>query len=261
MASMEEKELVFSKPQLMVERVLSYLRDLIIYGKLKPGDRLIELQLMKKLGTSRSPIREALRTLESEGLVNIHTRKGAFIAQICEKDLLDLFELRQLIEPYAAKVAAKRVTPELSKKFNKIADQIIKQERKQDLKGLLESAIALHDLILEATGNERLIQVYKILKPSSWRYQNFFAPISKVQGSSKEHLQIVSAILTGNGTKAENLVRKHLKHIEKSLLKAINNEDSLWRKGNSSNYANNDVFTHRKNSREPGSDVSRRARK
>ena len=91
--------------------VFNTLRQAILKGELAPGERLMEIQLAEKLGVSRTPIREAIRKLEKEGLVTIEPRKGAYASDISIKDMVDVLEVRQYLESLAAGMAAVRITP------------------------------------------------------------------------------------------------------------------------------------------------------
>src|SRR5690606_12292208 len=94
------------------ELVFEVLREAIITGKLRPGERLMEVQLAEELGVSRTPVREAIRKLELEGLVLMIPRRGAYVAEISMKDIADVFEIRAALEGLAAQLAAERCTPE-----------------------------------------------------------------------------------------------------------------------------------------------------
>ena len=97
--------------------VFENLRGAIVEGRLKPGERLMEVQLAEQLGVSRTPVREAIRKLELEGLVVMLPRKGAYVANMSLKDLIDVLEIRASLEGLAASLAAERITDEDIKKF------------------------------------------------------------------------------------------------------------------------------------------------
>ena len=97
--------------------VFENLRGAIVEGRLKPGERLMEVQLAEQLGVSRTPVREAIRKLELEGLVVMLPRKGAYVANMSLKDLIDVLEIRASLEGLAASLAAERITDEDIKKL------------------------------------------------------------------------------------------------------------------------------------------------
>ena len=111
--------------------VFNTLRQAILRGELKPGERLMEIQLANKLGVSRTPIREAIRKLELEGLVLMIPRKGAEVAEITEKNLRDVLEVRKALEELAVKLACDRMTDEQMDKLKKAAkefEEVLKTE-------------------------------------------------------------------------------------------------------------------------------------
>jgi DNA-binding GntR family transcriptional regulator len=111
--------------------VFDYMKDAIITGKLKPGERLMEVQLAEKLGVSRTPVREAIRKLELEGLVVMVPRKGAYVADLDAKDLLNVLEVRSSLEGLAASLAAERITEEEIDKLKKIIEEFQKKNRRR----------------------------------------------------------------------------------------------------------------------------------
>ena len=151
--------------------VFNTLRQEILMGKLKPGEKLREIQLADKMGVSRTPVREAIRMLELEGLVKMVPRRGAEVANITEKDLQDAFEVRNALEKLAIELACERMTGEQiqrlkenSKKFKEAADQ----NDAEKLAGIDEE---FHDIIFEATNNPRLIQLLNNLRQQFYRYR------------------------------------------------------------------------------------------
>ena len=106
--------------------VFNTLRKAILRGELKPGERLMEIQLANKLGVSRTPIREAIRKLELEGLVLMIPRKGAEVAQITEKNMQDVLEVRKALEELSVQLACERITPEQVEEMKMAAEDFRK---------------------------------------------------------------------------------------------------------------------------------------
>lgn len=103
--------------------VFNTLRQAILRGELKPGERLMEIQLANKLGVSRTPIREAIRKLELEGLVLMIPRKGAEVAEITEKNMRDVLEVRKALEELAVQLACEKITAEEIEEMKKAAEE------------------------------------------------------------------------------------------------------------------------------------------
>ena len=149
--------------------VFNTLRQAILRGELKPGERLMEIRLANQLGVSRTPIREAIRMLELEGLVIMIPRKGAQVAQITEKDLNDVLEVRLGLEELATRFACERIRSEAlgdlyraSRKFESLLET-------DDLQALAKADVEFHDIIYQATDNARLVQLLNNLVARSNR--------------------------------------------------------------------------------------------
>ena len=154
--------------------VFRTLRQAILRGELKPGERLMEIRLANQLGVSRTPIREAIRMLELDGLVIMVPRKGAQVAQITEKDLNDVLEVRLGLEELAVKLACQRITEsELQKLYqaSRSFEQMLETTETDDLQKLAKADVAFHDVIYQATNNERLIQLLNNLREQMYRYR------------------------------------------------------------------------------------------
>ena len=112
--------------------VFQTLRQAILRGELEPGERLMEIHLADRLGVSRTPIREAIRKLELEGLVVMIPRRGAIVASITEKDLKDVLEVRRTLEMMAAEIACQRITPELLQELSDAGEELQKLQNSDD---------------------------------------------------------------------------------------------------------------------------------
>ena len=135
--------------------VFNTLRKAILRGELKPGERLMEIQLANKLGVSRTPIREAIRKLELEGLVLMIPRKGAEVAQITEKNMQDVLEVRKALEELSVQLACERITPEQVEEMKMAAEDFRKVLKSGDVTKIAEADVKFHDIIFAATNNQR----------------------------------------------------------------------------------------------------------
>ncbi len=152
--------------------VFNTLRQAILKGELKPGERLMEIQLANKLGVSRTPVREAIRKLELEGLVLMIPRKGAEVAEITRQDMEDVLEVRTALEELAVKDACDHITDaqlsELKKASNEFKKALLEGK---DLVTCADADMHFHDVILSATNNRRLIQMLNNLSEQMYRYR------------------------------------------------------------------------------------------
>ena len=139
--------------------VFNTLRQAILTGDLKPGERLMEIHLANKLGVSRTPIREAIHKLELEGLVTIIPRRGAEVAQITEKSMKDVLEVRRSLDALCVELACDRITGDDLDALKTACDNFELSIKTKDFKKIAHADVALHNIIARATNNQRLIQL------------------------------------------------------------------------------------------------------
>ncbi len=151
--------------------VFNTLRQAILRGELKPGERLLEIQLANELGVSRTPIREAIRKLELEGLVVMVPRKSAVVAEITEKSLRDVLEVRRALEELAMKLACERIQDKEIEELKVAQKEFADVLKTGDVTGCAEADVKFHDIIYRATDNERLIQLLYNLREQMYRYR------------------------------------------------------------------------------------------
>ena len=151
--------------------VFNTLREAILKGELKPGERLMELQLASKLGVSRTPIREAIRMLEQEGLAVTMPRKGAEVAKMTLKDMEDVLEVREALDELAAKIACKKISDEQLANLKTIKDEFKRSMDSGDVKKIAEEDVKFHDAIYEATNNAKLVSMMNNIREQMYRYR------------------------------------------------------------------------------------------
>ena len=191
--------------------VFNTLRQAILRGELKPGERLMEIQLANKLGVSRTPIREAIRKLELEGLVLMIPRKGAEVAEITEKNMLDVLEVRRALEELAVKLACERITEEEIQELKDAADAFQKILSAKDITKIAEADEAFHDVIFKSTGNDRLIQLLNSLREQMYRYRLEYLKREEYHPQLlEEHQQIIDRITRKDQSEAAELIDRHI---------------------------------------------------
>ncbi|MDT3698752.1 MAG: GntR family transcriptional regulator [Thermincola sp.] len=209
------------------EIVFETLREAIINAVLKPGERLMEIQLAEEMGVSRTPVREAIRKLELEGFVVMVPRKGAYVAGISMKDIADVFEIRAAMEGLAAGLAAERITEEELEQLERILVKIGECVQNKDLEKLIEVDTEFHDTLYKACRNERLVQIVSNLREQIQRART--ASLS-TPGRSKyaleEHKKIVEAVSERNVELAQMLARDHIENAENAMLDVLNNKET-----------------------------------
>lgn len=210
--------------------VFKTLRQGILTGDLKPGERLMEIHLADKLGVSRTPIREAIRMLELEGLVTMIPRKGAEVSNISEDDLRDVLEVRRVLDSLATKLACERITQEQKNELMDAADAFVRATKSGDAIQIAQADVKFHDVILEASGNKRLIQMMNNLAERIYRYRLEYIKDRKHHLQLiEEHAMILKNVLDGNVKEATEYAEMHIDNQERHVLDGLD-ELSLLKK-------------------------------
>lgn len=206
------------------EVIFNTLREAIIVGELRPGERLMEVQLAEKMGVSRTPVREAIRKLELEGLVAMLPRKGAHVAELSIKDMMDVLEVRASLDGLATALSASRITDAELKDLQHIYTQFASHVERDNLQGSIKKDVEFHDIIYRSSRNEKLIQINNNLREQVHRFRviylkDYISPKEIV----KEHAEIYDAISNRDPAMAQEVAWKHIKNQEETIVKAIKN--------------------------------------
>jgi DNA-binding GntR family transcriptional regulator len=202
--------------------VFNTLRQAILTGELKPGERLMEIHLANKLGVSRTPIREAIHKLELEGLVTIIPRRGAEVAQITEKSMNDVLEVRRALDALCAELACDRIDEEGLERLKSACGQFEAAIRTKNAKEITRADVELHDIIVQATGNQRLIQLVNNLSEQMYRYRfEYIKDTSQHETLAEEHRIIYESILRKDKKTAAEAAKIHIDNQEKAIIRQI----------------------------------------
>lgn len=191
--------------------VFHTLRRAILKGELKPGERLMEIQLASQLGVSRTPVREAIRKLELEGLVLMIPRKGAEVAEITEKNLRDVLEVRCALEELAVQLACDRMDAEGLEKLREAADKFVEAQVNTDITKVAQADVDFHDVIYMATQNDKLIQMLNNLREQMYRYRiEYLKQRESYPRLIGEHQEIIAAIEKRDKSLATKITSQHI---------------------------------------------------
>lgn len=191
--------------------VFNTLRQAILRGELKPGERLMEIQLANKLGVSRTPVREALHKLELEGLVLTVPRKGAEVADITEKSVQDVLEVRRALEALAIQLACDKMTDEQIKDLEQAAQTFKDCLDSEDVTKIAEADVAFHDIIHLATDNQRLIQLLNNLREQMYRFRvEHLKKKTYHPQLQTEHRQMIEYIKSRRKDEATRVAKQHV---------------------------------------------------
>lgn len=208
------------------EIVFESIREAIINGTLKQGERLMETQLAEELGVSRTPVREAIRKLELEGLVVMVPRKGAYVAGISARDAADILEIRAALEGLAAKLAAERITPDEIEELSNDIEGMGQAIDKGDLDTAIEYDTKFHTVLISASRNTRLVSMVSNLQEQVMRFRVMLTITRQdlARDSLLEHRRIVDALSRKDRFLAQSLAKEHVEKVETSILKMIKEE-------------------------------------
>jgi len=206
--------------------VFDCLREAIISGTLRPGERLMEIQLAEEMGVSRTPVREAIRKLELEGLVVIAARRGAYVSDISIKDISNVFEIRAALEGLAASLAAERISEKELDEMERVL-ALASGEEAGDVEELIRRDNQFHTLIYQASRNERLVNILSNLQEQVDRFRAIsLATPGRGREAMAEHQKIAEAIAGRNAEEALSLGQQHVENAETALLATLPGTDS-----------------------------------
>jgi DNA-binding GntR family transcriptional regulator len=198
--------------QSVVERLFDRMRNHIIEGRFAPGQRLVEADLTEQFKISRGPLREAVRRLAAEGLVDITHNRGARVKKLDHGEVISLYEVREVMEGLAARLAAERASAAERKEIKASFQDMAKALSANNIRGYIAMNSQFHALILNASGNAVLTAAITRLQTPVLRLQFESMMTEKVvRESFEEHREIVDAIVGKNPDKAELLMRHHIR--------------------------------------------------
>jgi DNA-binding GntR family transcriptional regulator len=200
-----------ARSAVLSQTVATELKRLIYSGEFQPGERLNEAALATRMGTSRGPIREAMKVLAGLGLVTSVPNKGVFIRQLSLRDMIEVYELRALVFAYAAKQACEHFSDRHAAGFEQLLNEMDATCEANDGTRYYELNLAFHDLILELSGNRRAKQTYDdYVKELHLFRRKYFNVSGNMRRSNAEHRKIYEAIASGSPAKAWAAAERHV---------------------------------------------------
>ena len=218
----EDLQLVISDNIPLRDAVFETLREAILKGVPSPGQHLMEMQLAYQLGVSRTPVREAIRMLELEGLVNMVPRKGARVAAISEKSLCDVLEVRRALEELSVRLACTRMEREDLEKLDSINQQFIRACQGDDVVQIARIDESFHAVIYEAADNAKLLQLLNQMQNQMYRYRiEYIKMKERRQILVEEHKKIIHSLARRDADVAAEATRTHIAHQEQYVMSVI----------------------------------------
>jgi DNA-binding GntR family transcriptional regulator len=218
----------FQKPSDLTNWAYKIIKSQILNFEVKVGEQLHVEALADKMGISRTPIREALLRLVNEGLVKAESRVGYFVRGVTKRDLRELFELREILEGYAAEKAAALLQDDELDYIEQVHQKSIRAVRESKLSRFVEMEIRLHDIIIEKSDNRRLLSVLESLKDLTYRERVLSVKsMDNVKASLTEHSELVKALKSRNGALASQKMKEHIRAVKGRLLEFLDPPDEV----------------------------------
>lgn len=219
------------KHQTLREKILETIRDAILKGSLKPGERVSEPDLADRFGISRTPIREAFRQLESEGYLQVVPRKGAVVASLSERDIEEFYAIKILLEGFAARMAAENISEKDIERLESINERLRQIAKEGDVKNFFRVHNEFHEIFIRAAGNEKL---YEMINQLVMRFKRLrlasLAQPGRMEISVEEHRNMIEAFRRRDGDSAEGLVKRTATIGADVLIQSMSQEDKVENK-------------------------------
>lgn len=210
------------RPPTLTASVVDAIRDGIFRGALQPGEPLREVDLSESLQVSRGTVREALRELQSEGLVEVIPHRGAYVQQLSRRSAKEVYTLRALIEPYAVRLALENdaYTDKDSRKIEDLARRLHKLEQERgDTYETVQADVEFHHLICRPSNHELLLDILGRLQSLTWLLVfNVHYYKSHEYSDEPSHIEIAKAIRSGDPNLAAQTLKHHIDAAGKALL-------------------------------------------
>ena len=197
------------------EIVYEQLKRQILTGRIAPGTRMMEVELAEEMGVSRTPVREATRKLEKDGLVVIEPRRGAYVSDISVKDMVDTLVVRESLEGLAAALASQRITREELDRLDAMTTEYSDAIAAGDIEKIIHEDEGFHRTIVEMSGNKTLSSLFEIIQELALRFRYlYYDDFTRYENMPTEHMNIVEAIRGGDPENAREVSDKHVKKLK-----------------------------------------------
>ncbi len=208
------------------DTVFNQLRLQILHGELKPGERLMEVALAEKLGVSRTPVREAIRMLEQEGLAVLLPRRGAHVASIDNKQLEDMLEARRTLEAFTVNAACGRISRAQIEELRQFNMKFREAVKSGDTVAMADLDFIFHEAIARAAGNKRIMEMLQHLREQLFRYQyEYLKDTADHRHLVEEHELICRAFEEGDNNKAVEIIKLHIDDQELGIYYQLEKEN------------------------------------
>ena len=201
------------------ELVYEELKKEILTGRIAPGTRMMEVELADEMGVSRTPIREAIRKLEKEGLVTIEPRKGAYASMISTEDMVEILEVRQDLEGLAAYFAANRMQPAQLEELKTVSEHYNEAVTSGSMEDMIKYDTRFHRIIVDSCHNKILVQMIEQLQELVLRFRYiYYDNFKRAENMPEEHAAILGAIEKNSPDEAREAADVHIDRLKKLVI-------------------------------------------
>lgn len=211
-------------PENLTSMAYRAIKDYILDGRLDENTRLTEEFLSQRLGISKSPVREALTRLESERLIQIEPRRGAYLRKFSIKEIGDLYDLREALEVYA--VGKAKLSPALLDGLRESVERSRKHLEANDKRRYIEEDAGFHASLSAASGNELLTEILRNVQHQVWLFRRKTYDLSRSKATDT-HAAIVQALEKGDKDRAQRLMREHITEVRDKLIHYLEEQGEL----------------------------------
>jgi DNA-binding GntR family transcriptional regulator len=204
------------------EEAYDVVRAAILGGRLPAGARIVEADIARQMSISRSPVREAVRKLEQEGLVEYVPRHGTIVVGLSRDDVADAYQLRAHLEGYGARLAATRASAANMARLLELIERMRGCGVAEDLDGLVAADVEFHREVCRASGSPRLVRAWETLNPARWTLiSGLRVSDMSLEQIAERHWPIVAALESRNSQTAESIMRNHILELGERVLSGI----------------------------------------
>ena len=203
------------------ESIYEELKNQILRGLIEPGTRLMEIELSRKMGASRTPIREAIKMLADDDLVTIEPNKGATVSKVAVRDLLEILEIRECLDGETAYHAANRITEDVLEELREAMHAYERAAEKKDKIAMVNCDTDFHRVMVDATENKVMVKIAHEMRELVLRFRYlYYGDFKRSFHVAIEHKAIFDAIEKGDAEEARHLAQVHVRNIKENIIKA-----------------------------------------
>lgn len=201
---------VFPPRQSISEDLILYIKQQIASGQLNPGDRIVETKLAQELGISQTPVREAIRRLQGEGIITVVPNKGPMVCTLDKKDVFEIYSIRSMLEGLAIRLAVQNASDEeieeIERFYNKMKDKLLDES----VEYLIDDSLHIHETIMILSRHSRLIATYQSISFQILLVNRMLGTKKTKQNEVLQHGELIEALKRREPDEAELTMRKHI---------------------------------------------------